>query len=423
MAPDGARTYSQLDAEASACARRLAALGVRAGDRVATTLAPGLALAALIHAAPRLGAALVPLNTRLAESELREQARMAGARLSVAEPLAGAESDTALLTELDPAAVHSVLFTSGTSGRAKAVELTVGNHAASAAASAANLGSLEEDRWLCVLPLFHVGGLAIVLRAAIGATTVVLHDGFHAERVLAELGGGDVTLVSLVPTMLHRLRDAGLGATPGLRAILLGGGPIPAGLVGWAREAGLPVAPTYGMTETASQIVTVPPAEALRGARAGQPLEGVELRVAPDGEILVRGPMVAPATVARDGWLHTGDLGALDESGRLSVAGRKGDVIVTGGENVMAAEVEEALRSHPAVADAGVVGAPDDEWGERVVAFVVLREAATDVELLAHCRSRVAAFKVPKEIHREAALPRSPLGKLLRGRLARVPRR
>ena len=419
----GTLTYGKLDTEANAWARRLAALGVSEGDRVPTTLPPGIEFAILLHAAPRLGAALVPLDTRLSAAGLRALRRDCGARLLVDEPLGGEEADLAPRATLDPGAIHTVVYTSGTSGRARGVELTVANHFASALASARFLGARPADRWLCVLPLFHVGGLAVLLRSATNATTAVVHEGFDPTRVREELEAGRVTLASLVPTMLHRLRDAGLERAPALRAALLGGGPIPAELLEWARQRQLPVAPTYGMTETASQIVTVPPADALRGVRAGRPLEGVQLRLAADGEILVRGPMVAPGAVGRDGWLHTGDLGRLDAEGRLTVTGRKTEVIVTGGENVIAGEVEEALREHPAVDDAGVTGIPDAEWGERIVAAVALRSEVSEEELIAHCRARLAPFQVPKEVHRRAELPRNAAGKLVRSELARRVRR
>jgi O-succinylbenzoic acid--CoA ligase len=236
----------------------------------------------------------------------------------------------------------------------------------------------------------------------------VLHERFDAERVKRTLEAGEVTLASLVPTMLVRLRDAGLESAPGLRAIALGGGPIPAGLLDWAAEAGIPVTPVYGMTETSSQVVAGSP---------GRPLEGVELRIGAGGEILVRGPMVAPGAAGADGWLHTGDLGRLDGDGRLRVEGRLKELIVTGGENVAPLEVEQALLAHPAVADAAVVGRPDPEWGEAIAAFVVLREPAREDELRAWCRARLAPYKVPKRIEPVEALPRTAAGKLLRTRL------
>jgi O-succinylbenzoic acid--CoA ligase len=228
----------------------------------------------------------------------------------------------------------------------------------------------------------------------------------------------EVTLVSLVSTMLHRLRDAGLSEAPALRAALLGGGPVPRDLLEWAAESGLPVLQTYGMTETSSQIATLGAREALtRKGSAGRPLPGVELRIDAGGEILVRGPMVSPGAIGDDGWLHTGDRGRRDEDGFLYVEGRIGDTIVTGGENVMAAEVEDALRSHPAVADAAVVGRPDAEWGEAVTAFVVLEAEVENAELIGHCRARLAAYKAPRAIHRVDELPRNAAGKVRRNAL------
>ena len=306
-----------------------------------------------------------------------------------------------------PPGTATVIFTSGTTGEPKPVYLTAANHEASAIASAWNLGVDPGDRWLCCLPLWHVGGLSILHRSALYGTTAVLHDGFHAQRVREELESGGITQVSLVATMLRRLIDAGLGEWPTLRAALVGGGPVPSDLVEWAAGTGFPLIQTYGMTETASQVVT-----------GGRPLLGVDLEIAADGEILVSGPMVAPGATSEDGWLHTGDRGRLDANGSLHVEGRLDDMIVTGGENVAAAEVEAALLSHPAVADAAVVGQPNPEWGEAVTAYVVLAAEASDDELLTHCRQRLAAFKVPKSVHRRDELPRNAAGKLLRRCLA-----
>jgi O-succinylbenzoic acid--CoA ligase len=314
--------------------------------------------------------------------------------------------------------VRTVIFTSGTTGRPKAVGLTAANHEASALASAWNLGVAPDDRWLCCLPLWHVGGLAILVRSAVYGTTAVVHDGFDAERVREELESGEVTLVSLVATMLRRLIDAGMREWPGLRAALVGGGPVPRDLLEWAAESGFPLLQTYGMTETCSQVATLPAAEALaKTGSAGRPLPGVELRIGEDGEILVRGPMVAPGTVGDDGWLHTADRGRIDDEGFLYVEGRLDDVILSGGENVAAAAVEEALLAHPAVADAGVAGVPDPEWGQAVTAYVVVTDDVADDDLAAHCRERLARHEVPKRFVRRDALPRNAAGKLLRSRL------
>jgi len=393
-ADDGSLTYAQLDERAGGRARALAAVGVRAGQRVRVTHPPGLAFAEVLHALPRLGAVLEP-----------------GPPAVPPAPAANEAGAATLRSDFDPDAVHTLISTSGTTGAPKAVELTYANHAASALASADALGVQPGDRWLSPLPLHHVGGLNVLIRSAINRTTVVLHERFDADRVRATLEGGEVTLASLVPTMLARLRDAGLREARGLRAIALGGGPVPHGLLDWAAEAGIPVVPVYGMTETCSQIVAGSP---------GRPLAGVQLEIARDGEILARGPMVAPGAVAADGWLHTGDLGRLDEEGRLHVLGRLKELIVTGGENVAPLEVEQALLAHPAVVDAGVAGLEDAEWGEAITAFVVLGEPADAEELRAWCRKRLEPFKVPKAIHAVERLPRNAGGKLLRDRLARL---
>jgi o-succinylbenzoate---CoA ligase len=255
----------------------------------------------------------------------------------------------------------------------------------------------------------HVGGLSILLRSTLYATTAVVHQRYDTDAVLRELMSAEraITLVSLVPTMLARLLDAGLKNPPTLRWVLLGGGPIPPGLLGRARDAGVAVAPTYGMTEGCSQIATF-----------GVPLHGIELGFE-DGELLVRGPSIAPGSVDPDGWLRTGDLGELDDGGRLVIVGRKSDTIVSGGENVAPAEVEAVLLEHPAVADAGVFSRPDPEWGEAVVATVVLRDelTASPVELQEFVGDRLARFKVPKEIGFSNELPRTVSGKLLRRNL------
>jgi o-succinylbenzoate---CoA ligase len=383
-------TYAELHERADRTARRLA---VAPGERVTTTLPPGLEFCELLHAAPRRGAVFAPMRP---------------ARPAAREPTAEAAPATELLETIDPDAVHSVIHTSGTTGEPKAVELTYANHAASAAASADALGVDPADRWLCPLPLHHVGGLGVLIRSVINRTTAVVHERFDVARVKHTLEAGEVTLASLVPTMLARLRDAGLREAPSLRAIALGGGPIPAGLLEWASDTGIPVVPVYGMTETCSQIVAGSPGRALRGA---------QLEIASDGEILVRGPMVARGELGADGRLHTGDLGRIDADGRLHVEGRLKELIVTGGENVAPLEVEHALLSPPAVVDAGVAGRPDPEWGEAVTAFVVLRRPASGEELRAWCRERLEPYKVPRVVQEVEALPRNAGGKLMRGRL------
>jgi O-succinylbenzoic acid--CoA ligase len=211
--------------------------------------------------------------------------------------------------------------------------------------------------------------------------------------------------------------DAGLAEWPALRAVLLGGGPVPRDLLEWSAEHGFPALQTYGMTQTSSQIATLTAAEAVtKSGSAGRPLLGVEMSISDEGEILARGPMVSPGALdPADGWLHTGDRGRLDPDGYLWVEGRLKDVIVSGGENVACAEVERVLEEHPAVVEAAVVGMPDPEWGEVVTAFVVVNGNAD--ALIDHCRERLAGYKVPRALHTVDSLPRNAAGKLLRREL------
>ena len=401
-------SYTELRARRNEVARRLAARGVGEGDRVAVLLPPGIAFAEVLHALPKLGAVLVPVNPRLGAAERAWITD--GAKLVLDEPVDdGDEADVEPRSSIDPSAPHSIIHTSGTTARPKPVVLSYGNYHASATASAAHLGVRDDDAWLGVLPLFHVGGLQVLIRSAIYGTCAVVHDGFDVDRVRAALEAGEVTLASFVATMVRRLRDAGWEDAPRLRAALVGGGPVPADLLEWAAARSLPLMATYGMTETCSQVVT--------GSGPGEPpraLPGVDLKTSGEGELLVRGPMVASGALADDGWLHTGDRGHVAPGGSVHVEGRIDDTIVTGGENVAAAEVEEALLSHPSVRDAGVVGLPDPEWGQVVTAYVVVADGVTDEELIAHARERLAGYKLPKAVHRMEELPRNAAGKLLR---------
>ena len=403
--PERSLTYAELRDAAIGAAGELQSWGVRRGSRVALALAAGVDFLIAFHGCLVAGAVAVPVDLRLTEAERAQ--RLAGAEIVVSEPLSRAPLNLRTVTREDlPVAV---MHTSGTTAGPKPVVLSAGNFLASAFGSAVALGLDQDERWLCPMPLTHVGGLSIPIRSAIYGTTAVLHGRFDTEAVLNELmdPARRITLVSLVPTMLARLLDAGLERPPTLRWALLGGGPIAPALLASAADAGVPAAPTYGMTEACSQIATF-----------GWPLTGVEIITSSD-EVLVRGAIVSAGAFADDGWLHTGDLGRFDGRGRLEIIGRKADTIVTGGENVAPAEVEATLLEHPAVADAAVHPRADPEWGEAVVATVVLRDGATAEpdELRAYCAARLAGFKVPKAVRFANRLPRTASGKLLRRQL------
>jgi O-succinylbenzoic acid--CoA ligase len=440
--PDARLSYAELWQAARLGVGELADRGACPGERVAIALPPGRAFAQALHACFLLGAVAVPVDLRLTAEERTRI--VAGASVLVEEPLRtypvglsdGGESPDGVFHDLD--AVCAVIHTSGTTATPRPVELTYGNFLWSALGSAVALGVDPGERWLCVLPLSHVGGLSILVRSAIYATTAHVHERFHTESVLAALEEDRITLVSLVSTTLARLLDAGLRHPPRLRCALTGGGPVPAALVQRARAAGVPVLETYGLTECCSQAATAPlstvaatrtgGSDAPEGVAPGVPREvgaGVPLfctrtEIAEDGEIVLSGPTVARCALSADGRLHTGDLGWIDEHGFLHVSGRKADTIVSGGENVAPSEVEAVLEACPGVLEAAVVGREDPQWGEVVTAIVVVAPRASVGEsfLREHCSSRLAPFKVPKRVEFVSApLPRTRSGKLLRREL------
>ena len=289
-----------------------------------------------------------------------------------------------------------VMATSGSTGAAKGVVLTHEAVAASAAATTRRLRMNASDRWLACLPLSHVGGLSVVTRAMLTHTSLVVHDGFDVARVEEAVRDG-VTAVSLVATAMQRL-DPSI-----FRIVVLGGSRPPAA---WPPH----VHTTYGMTETGSGVVY-----------DGWPLDGVDVRVTDDAEVHLRCPMLLRAyrdgstPVDSDGWLHTGDLGRWLSDGRLHIDGRRGDLIITGGENVWPEPVEALVAQHPGVADVAIVGIPDTEWGQRVTAFVVPRsEPPTLADLRALVTESMPAFCAPKDMRLVESLPRTALGKVQR---------
>ncbi len=444
VTPRGTWTYAELLSVAQWGAQWLAGRGAARGERVAIALPPGLGFVQALHACLLLGAIAVPVDPRLGDAE--RAAVCAGAAVVVDEPLwegpsgrpsspggggAGGRgpggTELARSHRLDD--VAAVVFTSGTTSAPRPVTLTYGNFLWSALGSAVALGLDPAERWLCALPLSHVGGLSILVRSAVYGTTALVHERFEVDRVLAALRDDDVTLVSLVATTLTRLLEAGLERPASLRCALTGGGPVPAPLADRAFAAGVPVSQTYGLTESCSQATTVPVAalDSGRGAGgedgAGPPLFCTGVEIAGDGEILLRGSTIAPGCAADDGWLHTGDIGHLDERSWLHVTGRKADTIISGGENVAPAEVEAVLEAHPAVSEAAVIGRSHPEWGEAVTAVVVVREGgAVDAQALRdHCAGTLARYKVPREfVFLAGPLPRTRSGKLLRRELAGI---
>ncbi|WP_144798573.1 o-succinylbenzoate--CoA ligase [Halorubrum depositum] len=474
-AEDGeAWTYTDLDRLVSETAGRLVAHGIEAGDRLGVLTPPYVGTVGLVHAAMRIGATFVPLGQGLTPRELSE--RIERAELSAvvcAEPteddaLAAVDGidDTPVFSVDDPAdatvtAVHDVepatidppewefgdhlciLFTSGTTGEPKPVPLTAGNVYSSAVASAFRLGVDPGDRWLVSLSLHHMGGLAPVYRSALYGTTLVLREGFDAGGTADDIDAYDVTGVSLVPTMLKRMLDRRGTLSDTLRAVLLGGAPAPDELLERCRDYSVPVYPTYGMTESASQIATATPRQTKgRLGTVGRPLFGTDVTVVDEdgapveagetGEIVVDGPTVTPGYLERppdpgEGaaaeldrsafgphGLHTGDVGRFDEDGYLYVLNRLDDRIITGGENVEPGEVSDVLRRFPTVEDVAVVGLDDETWGERVAALLAvddgIGEQVDEAALASFARERLSGFKIPKTIALVDELPRTVSG-------------
>ncbi len=332
-------------------------------------------------------------------------------RLTPAERAAQRDSIAAFPEGGEPALV---LFTSGTSGAPKAALLARENLEASARAANQVLQVDASSRFLCALPLFHVGGLGIVFRCRLAGATMILHERFDAAAVARDLASA--THASLVASTLARVLEVKAAGFPPA-VVAVGGGPVPAGLLQRARDAGLRVVQTWGMTETCSMATCERPDQA-DGATAGPPLPGFEVRVE-QGEVLVRGPAVMRGYLGhqplRGDYFRTGDLGDIDARGRLVVHARRTDLIVSGGENVYPAEVEAALMAHPAVREAAVLPEPDARWGQVGVAYLVT--SATDDELREHLRDRLARYKLPARFVRMAELPRNAGGKVDRLRL------
>jgi len=341
-------------------------------------------------------AELVLQNTRLTEAECAAQAR----------------SITGIAPAGEPALI---LFTSGTTSAPKAARLALDNLEASARAANQVLEVGADARFLCVLPLFHVGGLGILFRCRLAGATMLLHERFDPAVVARELRDG-ATHASLVATTLERVLEQGGPFPPAIVAV--GGGPVPAPLLERARKAGLRVVQTWGMTETCSMATCERPGDA-DGTTAGAPLPGFEVRV-DRGEIAVRGPAVMRGYLGheplRGAFFGTGDLGELDGRGRLVVHARRTDLIVSGGENIFPGEVEAALQAHPGVREAAVLPAADEKWGQVGVAFVVT--TAPDQELREFLRGRIAPYKVPARFVRVSELPRNAGGKVDRVTLA-----
>jgi fatty-acyl-CoA synthase len=471
-------SYAALAMRTDAVATALVAAGIGPGDRVAFLGLNNPEMLAMLFACARIGAMIVPLNWRLAPPEHRDMLADCEPKALVVEPafaagidglrrglasmrclalgdVAGWERYESFLQSAQGAVAPRrgaaglpvlLCYTSGSTGRPKGVVLTQDALFHNAVNSTRMHDLTSADRVLTTLPLFHVGGLNILTLPALHAgATVTLHAKFDPEATLDAIEREAITLTVLVPAQIDALRmlprwpDAKLSS---LRMITTGSQIVPPRIFEAVHARGVPLVEVYGSTETSPIATYVPAAEARRKAgAAGLPAMHCEIRVADEagadvaagasGEILVRGPNVmaeywgkpaATAEALRGGWFHSGDVGHFDADGWLVVDGRIKDMIISGGENIYPAEIENVLAECEAIAEVAVVGRPDERWGEAVVAVVVPKagKSVTEREVLAALEGRVARYKHPRAIVTVAQLPRTALGKVQKGEVREI---
>lgn len=446
-------TFQELNDESIKRARQLVTLGIQQGDRIAIMGPSKPELVIMMYACMHLQCEMVMLNRRLSQDELAYQLEdsEAVAVLVADEDVEklpsettyhlfsaiekGAEGAVDIVKEWPLHQTTTIMYTSGTTGFPKGVRQTVGNHQASATASVLNIGLQAQDVWLCAVPLFHISGFSILVRSLLYGNQIFLYEQFDVESIAQNIMDGDVTHMSVVAVtlerILHTLEQRNAKASSYFKLMLAGGGPVPVDYLARAHALNLAVAQTYGMTETSSQTATLASEDAMRKiGSAGKPLFFNQIMIAEpnakgEGEICIRGPHVTPGYIGRfaqknatkAGWLHTGDIGYVDEEGYLFVIDRRADLIISGGENIYPAEIENVLLTHPAVKEAGVCGMPDEQWGQVPIAFIVLNEQVSVEQLKAFCLQKLAKYKVPKEMIITDSLPRNGADKLLRRKL------
>lgn len=448
-------TFHQLKEKSQTFARKLATIGIHKGEHIAILSNNNVEMIIAIHALSYLGAVAVLLNTRLTPDELNYQINdanvqailyheqlsdrafglQASIKKSFSEVEAGPIKHMELASEMNLDDPFTIIYTSGTTGFPKGVIHTYGNHWWSAIGSALNLGLSENDKWLAVLPYFHVGGLSIFIKSVIYGMPVYVVEKFNEQIVLDAIVNRGVTIASVVTVMVQRiLASLGENSFPEhFRCMLLGGGPAPVPLLENANSKNIPVFQSFGMTETTSQIVTLSPRDALtKIGSAGKALFPARVKIEdcePNqiGEIFVKGPMVtigyynnqeANDTSFKAGWLSTGDLGYLDDEGFLYVVDRRKDLIISGGENIYPSEIESVLTGFDGIKEVGVTGKKDEHWGQVPIAFIVPQhEQVKKEDILSYAKEKLAKYKLPKEIYFVNSLPRNASNKLVRARL------
>ena len=444
-------TYRELDTRAASLAVRFRARGATPAAAATLCVTPGPDAVAALFGLWKAGCIAVPLHERLTPPEIDHARRTVISSLHIDnatlhDALGGAHGGTEPLREAPtpqppPAStrystfpyVVAFVLTSGSSGPPKALGFTRDTFAASASAVASRLGLGPGDRWGLCLSQAHIGGLSLVVRAVMTGASVRLWPSFDAGAVARAILAGEVTHLAIVPVMLRRIlaRLDGRPVPASLRCVLVGGAAAPRALLDRAWTAELPVATTWGMTETASQVATAPLVLARQDpGTAGRPLRGVEVRQGPGGALHVRGPTLASAVLRGPGatprplptdphgWFATRDLGRVDTDGLVWIEGRAGAIIVSGGLNVSPVEVEQVIEALPGVREAVVLGLPDEEWGQVVAAVVEADPAAvTAGDVDRHCRELLVRGRCPTRTLVVDELPRTWTGKVMRSRV------
>jgi fatty-acyl-CoA synthase len=443
-------TYRQLHERACRLAAALRGLGVRRGDRVAYLGPNHPSFLETLFASGLLGAALVPLNTRLTDAELSYQLTDSGTGVLIHGQPTGATAPAlhhriALEAEYEPllagvgepveepdepvdgADLAMIMYTSGTTGRPKGAELTHANLTWNSLNVLVDHDLSADEVTLLTAPLFHTAALNMnCLPTLLKGGTLVIEPGFDPGRVLDLIERHRVTLLFGVPTMYDALaahpayRTADLSS---VRSLMCGGAPVPEATARAWQKLGLSFVEGYGMTEASPGVLLSGIPQFFTDVRLDSPAPGEPGEITVNGPNVVRGYWGLPGATASafgDGWFRTGDLGQTDDEGRIRIVGRVKDMFISGGENVYPAEVESALRENPAVADCAVIGVPDAKWGEVGQAFVVLADGAAGVsgdELVDSLATRLAKYKIPKSVVVLPELPRNASGKLVKSRL------
>ncbi|MCL2179108.1 MAG: o-succinylbenzoate--CoA ligase [Cystobacterineae bacterium] len=430
-------TWEELNTWVGAWVRELSTRGIEAGEGIGVLAFNQPDTVALFHACARLGARLVLLNARLAKNELSLLEQLSLPKFCFIEaPLLEKFPRGEVFPRLAPPSppttashyaeenVAATLFTSGTTGTPKRIDIRHRHLLAHATASAANLGGETQHIWYVCLPLFHIGGLVHLSRCALYGATLSLAQKFEVAFLDAEVEAGRVSHLSLVPTMLSQWLEyrGGKPIPMGMEVCLVGGAHVPLPLFLRARQMGIPILCTYGLTEACSQVATEERQRA-DGESCGFPLPGVEVRICKEGareagegevgEIEVRGETV----LIGEGWQKTGDFGYKDNRGRLVVLSRRVDLIISGGENIYPSEIERVLLQYPGIKEAAIGACASERWGQVPIALVVFEGLFIEEALLQHCREQLAGYKIPKAIFAVDVLPKNASGKVDRQKL------